>query len=690
MLNKLRTLTCFILILSFVQSDAHAVTIESIPSDLGARGGVCVIIGLADDTQLAEILLASGPWVIHLLDTRLTEVEEARNYLHKHGLYGRIVVEHWNKNILPYADNMVNLIIGHADEITVDPEELLRVLAPHGKAFISDGDNLEIVDKPRPSEMGDWTHPWQDADGSLASSDRSLEVPNTFQWLAGPSFPLAERKNSAGVILSSGGRVFYITQNVPENIGGDDQNYLVARDAFNGVVLWSVPWKGPISQGHQDGYHEAIVVGEDRIYGAREGEIAVFDAASGSVLKVFKMDETPGKMILSEGVLVAQAPGGLTGFDIDTGTKLWHVAADNPWGTLVRDGRAFYLTASRELDGRWKHVLLASDLHSGAPIWEQQVESEYGRRNSAVLRLNFAGDGIVCLIERTVLRVLSAEDGRELWRRESEAEARGGGSMDSRQVGHFFVDGKLWMRADRARDGRMVPEKWLALDPLTGKVLREVNASGPQGVISNVNKVSCQPITATSRYVLDARLSTMWDLEEGQREGFKFARGGCQVGMIPANGLAYVPPNACGCLEEQLRANMALVHSKDHGLHSFVPDPVIYGPAFGMELKSEVDDDVSWPMYRRDGRRGAHLPGSISPDVSKRWKTTLDLRGGEKDQEWLLHFGRPLTPPVVADGLVVLAEPQTHQVIALDEKTGNELWRYTAGGRITVPPTLYR
>ncbi len=680
-----------VLLLIAVQFEAFGKAFDSLPAGLRSRGGLCVLTGGTENYKLAEKLLESGPWVIHWIDTRASQVDEVRRHFQNRGLYGRIMVEHWDKNNLPYADNLLNLFIGLDEGWKPDPDEVLRVLAPEGSAFLADGSGYRHLEKPRSPDMGEWTHPWQGADGSLASDDRSLGAPNTFQWIAGPAFPLDHRKNSTGVILSAGGRVFSITQNVPENIGGGSRNYLEARDAFNGVVLWSMPWEGPISQGHQDGYHEAIVVSKDRIYGARTGGVTVFDAADGRVLNVWKMTKTPDKLILTEGILVAQSSDGLTGFDVNTGELLWHLNADRPWGTLAKDGRVFCIEGTREQDGRWKHVLIAADLHNGEKLWQEPVESEYGRRNTAVLRLHFAGDGMVCLIERTMLRVVSAEDGRELWRRESEAEARGSGNMDSRQAGHFFVDGKLWMRANRARDGRTDPERWLALDPLTGEELREVITTGPQGVISNVNKVSCQPLTATSRYVLDARLSTIWDFETGQREGFKFARGGCQVGMIPANGMAYMPPNACGCLEEQLRANMAVVQSDDPGLHSFTPAPLKTGPAYGMERKPSLEENLSaWPMYRRDGRRGAYLPESVSLDLVENWKITLDLKGNEADGEWLLHFGRPLTPPVVADGLVALAEPQTHQVIALEELSGEERWRFTAGGRITTPPTLYR
>jgi len=691
MLKKHGTFAFLLLFSGFLELDIWGVPIEILQPDLISRGGLCVVLGGLDDLAVTDTLLRKGPWVIHCLDSMESRVEKTRHELQRRGLYGQIVVEHWNESNLPYADHLVNLILGNVMDPVSEHDELLRVLAPSGEAFIANRKDLIHLHKSRPEGMGDWTHPWQGSDGNLASGDRYLDIPNTFQWIAGPPFPLANRKDSCGAILSAGGRVFFLTQNVPENIGGENRNYLVTRDAFNGIVLWSRLWEGPLSLGHSDGYHEAIVVTENHVYGARKRGVAVYGASDGSLTGFWSTESTPNKLLSADDVLVAQSPHGLTAFDLNQGSQLWHFDADNPWGTLIRNGRVFFIYGTRQEDGRWRHLLLALDHHDGHILWEKQVESEYTHRDTYVLRLHFAGDDFVSLIERTVLRVLSAEDGRELWRRESQAEARGLGGMDSRQVGHFFVDGILWMRANRAQEGRTVPEDWLALDPLTGEVLREVKATGPQGVIENVNKVSCQPLTATSKFVLDSRLSTIWDFETGQRQGFKFARGGCQVGMIPANGLGYIPPNACGCLEEQVRGTMALVHSKDMGLHSFAPAPLLHGPAYGMKPPSPVEGETSvWPAYRHDGQRGAFFSGRLPDDPVEIWKTTIELQAEDRDGEWVLHFGRPLTAPVVADGIVALAEPQTHQVIALDNSSGREKWRFTAGGRVTTPPTLYR
>jgi len=358
-----------------------------------------------------------------------------------------------------------------------------------------------------------------------------------------------------------------------------------------------------------------------------------------------------------------------------------------PNGSLLHEGKVFVMIEMREEDGRWLQQLLAIDAGSGKELWRQPVESPRGRRETADIRLHFAGAGVLCLVDRTNLRFLSLEDGTQLWSHESEAEARGG--MDSRQVGHFLANDLIWIRNERASGGREATEEWLAMEPKTGKKVREITVAGPQGVAFNVNKVGCQPHTATERFVLDPRLSTIWDFEGGQRAGFKFARGACQVGIVPANGLAYIAPNACGCLHHQIRGFLAIGNSTDPGLTSVLPSEVEKGPAFGKTLP-EGFTDAPWPTYRGDERRSGAIAGELGGTLQPAWSTKIELTKTDLDPEWKLHFGRPVTPPVIAGGMVFLAKPQSHLVLALDEATGEEKWRFRAGGRVLTPPTIHQ
>ncbi len=661
----------------------------TLPDDWLQRGGFAVIIGGSDNVNAAVALVEGGPWVVHLQSDDAAEVEEARRQLMQRGLYGRVSVEQWPVDRkLPYADNLVNLLILAESRAESLRDEVGRVVAPEGAAVIrsNSGDDWKV--QPRPAEMGDWTHFWQGADGNLASADLLFEPPNSVQWTAGAPFPFFHRRISFIAMYSAGGRVFSLTQNNANNLDnslphtfGAQPNYLVARDAFNGVILWQIPW--------QQRNAEALVATAERIYGVRDDSIVVLDSASGEEIAVWEVPDAPKKLVYESPVLLSESSSGLTALDTSSGRQLWHADLDLPWGTLVRDGRAFCIEGTRAADGKWQHELLAFNLFDGQRLWSHTIESELSHRESPLLKVHFVGDGFLVMVELTKLLCFSTEDGRLLWRRESEAGPRG--TQDSRRAGHFLVNDKVFIRADRARGGRDAPEQWFFLDPLTGEIEREVSATGMQGVTSNVNKISCQRLTATQRFVIDGRLSTVWDNQTGERHGFKFARGACWLGIMPANGLAYHPANACGCVTEQIHGFLALAHVSDPGIEGQQPGPVETGPAYGMELVvGGSESDGGWPAYRRDGTRGAYSPSALSGNIEPLWSVNVGSHERNVDPDWRLAFGRTLSPPVAANGKVFFADPQAHQVIALEGETGAELWRYIAGGRVNLPPTLYR
>ena len=45
---------------------------------------------------------------------------------------------------------------------------------------------------------------------------------------------------------------------------------------------------------------------------------------------------------------------------------------------------------------------------------------------------------------------------------------------------------------------------------------------------------------------------------------------------------------------------------------------------------------------------------------------------------------------MIAHGLLYVARPHAHQVVALDAETGQLRWRFTANGRVDTPPTIHR
>jgi len=185
----------------------------------------------------------------------------------------------------------------------------------------------------------------------------------------------------------------------------------------------------------------------------------------------------------------------------------------------------------------------------------------------------------------------------------------------------------------------------------------------------------CYRDKATSKYLLMGRSGIeMVDFEKGWQNNNSWVRGTCQYGIMPGNGLIYAPPDACACfMRVRMPGYLALRPRRGDGTMRFPARPVLErGPAYGARAAAAADGD--WPTYRRDPSRSGHGPHSVDAKLSRRWRTQLTGR---------------LTQPVVANGMVVLAEIDAHTVHALDVRTGTRRWTYTAGGRVDTPPTIH-
>jgi len=116
------------------------------------------------------------------------------------------------------------------------------------------------------------------------------------------------------------------------------------------------------------------------------------------------------------------------------------------------------------------------------------------------------------------------------------------------------------------------------------------------------------------------------------------------------------------------------------------------GPAFGSDARQSVgaaldrppsgdgsyadrviERIADWPTYRSDVRRSGYQ----------------DLAApGEPKFAWTTKLSSPITAPVSADGLVLVAETDRHTLHALSAADGKSVWTFVADGRIDSPPTL--
>lgn len=170
----------------------------------GIKGGLIVHLGCGDGT-LTAALQAGDPLLVHGLDADETHIEKARAFLHAHGRYGAVSVEHWTRSFLPYVSGTVNLVVAE-DLGRIPMQEILRVLCPNGVACIRAQGRWTKTVKPRPPEMDEWTHFLHDATNNAVANDSLVGPPRQLQWVTGPQWARShDHLASISALVSAGG-----------------------------------------------------------------------------------------------------------------------------------------------------------------------------------------------------------------------------------------------------------------------------------------------------------------------------------------------------------------------------------------------------------------------------------------------------------------------------------------------------
>ncbi|MCD6304218.1 MAG: class I SAM-dependent methyltransferase, partial [Planctomycetes bacterium] len=172
-------------------------------------GGLVVHLGCGDG-RLTAALHASDSYLVQGLSRDEADVERARRYIQSLGLYGPVSVDRLRGERLPYAENLVDLVVATAPP-DVPAAEIMRVLRPGGAAYVRRGGRWEMTVKPRPADIDDWTHFLHSADNNAVARDTVVGPPRRMHWLAGPLWCRGhEIVSSLSAMVSAGGRLFYV------------------------------------------------------------------------------------------------------------------------------------------------------------------------------------------------------------------------------------------------------------------------------------------------------------------------------------------------------------------------------------------------------------------------------------------------------------------------------------------------
>lgn len=685
---------------------------RSILEQANVKGGLVVLLG-CEDGELVSALASNERFVVQALEP--DEKKAARacyQLLSDDNLRGRASVEQWTGKRLPYADNLVNLVVTKG-ECPVAKEEILRVLVPNGVALFlnpkSESRDPKFV-KPRPKEIDEWTHFLHDAGNNAVARDSVVGPPRALQWVASPLW-LRSHETPSGfeAMVAGGGRLFYL---LDEGLVGitdkrlPERWSLLCRDAFNGKQLWKKPvkpwgwpeWAADKFQGQDwtvlkgartvvpEENQRRLVVDGPRLYATLgyRAPLSILDAATGDALHEVAETAPARQFVSAEGVVVVYsqegdaaserrrgkgknadpstaATGKLIAVEGSTGAVLWRQNIAPIRGlSLAIDRQRVVCQVGQEL--------LAFELRSGKELWRTGLDK--GRGITLV-----ATEGIVLLLGQDSLEARDGSTGQLKWN-QPVTIPHGLGGEDL-----FVADGLVWpalLPVDEKQEptGKSPHVLAIGYDLRTGEERKRVFA---ENLRSPEHHHRCYRNKATEHYAITAMEGCEFvDLQGTGHSQNNFVRGSCRLGIMPCNGMLYAPPDQCFCEPGAKLLGFTAIGPASAGTTPPVPDDqrLERGPAYSeiRDQKSEIRNSEDWPTFRHDAARHGSTRAAVQTPVVERWKAKI---------------GRKLTAPVCVGNQVLVASPDTHTVYALDLKSGQPDWGFTVGSRIDSPPTVH-
>ena len=696
-----RSLLTFVVLLGTftVTVQSYGSEAEQVLDASGVAGGFISHVGCGDGS-LTTALGKTPRFQVHGIDQDAENVKAARAAVQSAGLYGDVSIDQFNGQHLPYIDNLLNLVVS-TDIGDVSMDEVMRVLAPNGVAYIRRGDTWEKRVKPRPKSIDDWTHFLHSPGGNAVAHDTEVGPPRHLQWLGSPRWSRHhDRMASMSALVSCAGRIYYIMDEGSRvSIQLPPKWKLIARDAFNGTVLWKVPLTGwqnhlwPLKSGPTQ-LARRLVATKDTVYVTLglEAPLTAIDAVTGETLRTYEGTRSTEEVLSVGNQLFVLCNEDLhelhdysPKFNVGDQRRVftefqWNKKPRKVMSVNAASGEIEWfheslvapLTLSADSDRVFFHdgqKVVCLDQQSGREVWTSKPAD---RRSTNPFNFGpklLVTEGVVLFAGGTrSMTAFEAKSGKELW---TGMHARGGYQSPEDLL---VIDGLVWSAPTTSGGDSGV---------FTGRDLRtgEVKVEFPPNVDTYWFHHRCYIAKATDNFILPSRTGVEFvDFRKKDWEIHHWVRGGCLYGVMPANGLLYAPPHNCFCYPE----------AKLFGMNALAPvtptrarpqkineaDRLERGAAYDFAVASQgapaADND--WPTYRQNTARSGSTATKLPAALFQQWETKLSGR---------------LSSVTVAAGKLFVAQVDQHTLHALDAATGAKVWSYMTGARIDSPPTYY-
>ena len=371
-------------------------------------------------------------------------------------------------------------------------------------------------------------------------------------------------------LVSTGGRMFYIMDEGSRiSIQLPPHWKLIARDAFNGTILWKrdiEKWQNhlwPLKSGPTQ-LSRRLVSNGDVVYATLgiDEPVSAIDAATGETIRTYEDSDATEEIITTNGILFLvvrkgkaeladysplhgqvgdqahvkdffwnEEPRVLMAFDAASGVRLWSKQTKVSPLTLAADGSNLFFH-----DGE---KLVSLNQKSGDLVWEtekvtrrQSFTFNFGPRlvvHEDVV-LYSGGDGKMASME--------AKTGKQLW----TSTFPNSGYQSPQDL--MVVQGLVWLAPLTAGNDSGT---YTGRDPRTGEVKREFAPD----VDTYWFHHRCYIAKGTDNFLLPSRTGVEFvDPTKEHWDIHHWVRGGCLYGVMPCNGLTYTPPHDCACYPE--------------------------------------------------------------------------------------------------------------------------------------------
>jgi outer membrane protein assembly factor BamB len=580
---------------------------ETILQQTGIRRGYCLVLG-CDDGQLAVELARRSDLTIYAVSADAAKVAAARSRVEAAGLYGgRISVEQWPLDKVPYADYFANLVVSQsaaADGQLPDAGEMFRMLKPvggvaligqpalggrltaerlnawlaeaklDGARVVSDDGLWARVDRGPLAGAGSWTHQYGEPGNTACGDDQLIRAPLGVLWFGYPGPKrMMNRHTRAAAPLSADGRMYC-----------EGENCILAYDAYNGLPLWERDLPGAFRpNASHDGSNMALSR-HGLLVGLKDTCVRL-DLTTGETLATYALPPAAGPRRWGVVACVGDLLYGtraleksiesdqVFAIDLTTGRQRWAFTAKGiPHGTLSIDqGRVFLVDREVTPDERREVVEQSRARVAELPEAEQP----------AARRALKTAD-----VRRVV--ALDADTGMPVWQRVVDVSFCGAGNlaaMTHRGVlllfgvyldGHYWKDFFAGQFASRrvvalsARDGSQLwsqamgylvrpvivgdtlhAEPW-AFDLASGKPVTRVNPITGQTEKWQFARPGhhCGCSNAAPNCLFFRSFCFGYYDLQGDYGTMHFGaqRPGCWINFIPANGLVLMPEGSSGCM----------------------------------------------------------------------------------------------------------------------------------------------